>query len=274
MPVKNPHRNFCFTINNYTDASLEDLTSQNYIRYLVAGREVGESGTPHLQGYCELTKIVGFDTLKKLIPTAHIEKRRRTAQQAADYCKKDGDLFIEVGTISKPGQRSDIHDATDMIKSGASMKEMAMEYPASYVKYHRGFEKFKSLLIESRNEPPDVTVLYGPTGSGKSREARELLTSAYVWGPEQGKWFDGYEGQEEVIFEEFRGQISFGMLLRLLDRYDCRVETKGSTIQFVATKIVFTSPIHPREWYQMFENSEDKIDQLLRRITLIKELKK
>jgi len=63
------------------------------------------------------------------------------------------------------------------------------------------------------------------------------------------------------------------MLLRLLDRYDCRVETKGATIQFVPTKIVITSPVHPRSWYSIFEHQEDKIDQLLRRITSIKGLK-
>lgn len=273
MPIKNPHRNFCFTINNYSETSLDALKSIDTLRYCIAGREVGENGTSHLQGYCELTKQISFDNLKLLIPTAHIEKRMGTPQQASDYCRKDGDIFFEFGSMSKPGKRSDIHDAVDLLVSGSSIREMAMEHPAPYIKYHRGFEKFKSLLIEPRNEPPEVSVLYGPTGSGKSRQARELLSNPYIWGPEQGKWFDGYEGQEECIFEEFRGQLPFGMILRLLDRYDCRVETKGSTIQFVATKIVLTSPVHPREWYTMFEHNDDKVEQLLRRLTSIKKLK-
>lgn len=272
MPIKNPLRNFCFTINNYNEDSLDALKSFDSIRYLVAGREVGESGTPHLQGYCELTKQVAFDNIKTMIPTAHIEKRFGTAKQASDYCEKDGDIHTKMGEISKPGRRTDIHDATDMLMEGASIREMALSHPAPFVKYHRGFREFKNLLIEPRTTPPEVTVLYGPTGCGKSRQAREICPDAYVWGPEQTKWFDGYEGQKEVIFEEFRGQLPFGMMLRLLDRYDCRVETKGSSVQFVATKILITSPVQPREWYHIFENSEDKIDQLLRRITSIKKL--
>jgi hypothetical protein len=182
---------------------------------------------------------------------------------------KGSTIFCKFGVKKSQGRRSDIRSAVQMLEEGASMKQTARENPVVYVKYHRGLEKYKALLIEPRTQPPNVQVFYGPTGSGKSRSARELLPNAYVWGPEQGKWFDGYEGQPEVIFEEFRGQLPFGMMLRLLDRYECRVETKGSTIFFVATSIVLTSPVHPRDWYQMFEHSEDKVDQLLRRITSI-----
>eukprot|EP00959_Pyramimonas_sp_CCMP1952_P383736 8041931-Pyramimonas_sp.AAC.2 len=39
---------------------------------------------------------------------------------------------------------------------------------------------------------------------------------------------------ELVIKEEFRGQLPFSMLMRLLDRYDCRVEFKGGSAQFIA----------------------------------------
>lgn len=274
MPKVNPLRNFCFTLNNYNEDSLDELKSQPYISYLVAGREIGkEQETPHLQGYCELSKQVAFSTIKELIPTAHIEKPRKCGLANQRYCKKECDLFLEVGEMKTQGRRTDIHDAVDMIKEGVSILEMALENPVPYIKYHRGFEKFKALLIPPRTTAPDVKVFWGPTGSGKSRTARELLPDAYVWGPEQGKWFCGYEGQPQVIFEEFRGQLPFGMLLRLLDRYDCRVEQKGASIQFVATSIVITSPVHPRFWYTSFEHQEDKIDQLLRRITTITALK-
>jgi len=260
-------RNICFTVNNYAENEMEALEQWKQVTYLIYGKEVGESGTSHLQGYLELKTSVPFTTLKKKIPRAHMEARKGTAQQAADYCKKDGD-YVEKGEISQQGKRTDIEMATDMIVEGAKMKEVALANPPVYVKFHKGLHAFKSIILDPRNEAPTVTVLYGKTGTGKSKTAREITTDPYVWGPEQGHWFDGYEGQKDVILEEFRGQLTLGMVLRLLDRYDCKVQYKGGMIQFVATNIVITSPTHPQDWYESIGN--DKTDQLMRRITEIK----
>lgn len=262
-------RNLCFTINNYSENEIDDLANWDQVTYLVYGKEVGDNGTPHLQGYVEFKTNKKYGTIKKKIPRAHMEARKGTAKQAADYCKKDGN-FTEVGEISNQGKRTDLDTVCDMIKEGKRMREVAQAEPSTYVKFHKGLHALKSVLLEPRNEVPHVTVLYGLTGVGKSRQARELLTDYYTWGPEQNHWFDGYEGQKEVLLEEFRGQLPLGMMLRLLDRYDCKVQYKGGMIEFVATKIVITSPKHPQEWYESIGN--DKIDQLLRRITEIKML--
>lgn len=262
-------RNFCFTINNHTDDDIALFKDWNQISYAVYGREVGESGTPHIQGYIELKSPKKFTTLKKFFPRAHLEARKGTAQEASDYCMKDGD-FETIGKISHQGNRTDISGSTDLIQQGASMKEVAIYNPTVFVKYHKGLYAFHSILLEPRDEPPVVYVLYGRTGTGKSRQAREITQNPYVWCPQQGQWFDGYEGQDHTIFEEFRGQFPLGMMLSILDRYDCRVQYKGGSIQFRSNKIVITSPVHPREWYQDMAN--DKVDQLMRRITEIKML--
>ena len=82
-----------------------------------------------------------------------------------------------------------------------------------------------------------------------------------------GKWWEGYDAQEYVIIDDMRGDfLKFHQLLKLLDRYPYRVETKGSTRQFLATHIFITSSYHPEE---MFSTRED-IQQLLRRIDEIK----
>ena len=90
----------------------------------------------------------------------------------------------------------------------------------------------------------------------------------WIWTPQRGQWFDGYEGQEDIIFEEYRGQLPYGMLLTLLDRYECPVQYKGGSIEFAPKRIVITSPMPPREWYDLC-GPHDKIDQLLRRITSV-----
>lgn len=263
-------------MNNYGD--LEDkiaaLRAWKAVTYCVVGEEVGESGTPHLQGYTEMNASKKFDTVQNKLYGAHIEHRRGTAVQAADYCKKDG-KFVEWGEISNQGARNDLSVAVAMIKEGKRMREVAEQESTTFVKFHKGLKALKSELVIPRNEVPVVTVLYGTTGKGKSKKARELMGSEqyYVWHPQCKEWFDGYEGEKYVIFEEFRGQLPLGMLLSLLDRYDCKVQQKGGMIEFAATNIVITSPLHPNHWYKESElNKYDKIEQLLRRVTCLRDL--
>lgn len=255
-------RNFVFTINNPTDGCLDEL--KQHACYMVAGQEVGESGTPHIQGYAELPGPVAQSTVVKWLPRAHLEKRKGNAKQAAQYCMKDGN-YEEIGTRSQQGDRVDIKACTDKIKAGKRMRDVADEEPVAYVKYHRGLEKLQKILIVPRTEIPDVRVYWGSTGTGKTARAMEWLPDAYMWTPALGKWWDGYEGEKDVILDEFRGQIPFGQLLNLLDRYQAKVEFKGGVCQFAGTRICLTSPLPPAKWYKDLDQ-EDKLEQLLRRI--------
>jgi len=286
-------RNLIFTWNNYpedAEARLRAMTPS----YCSFGAEVGEKEeTPHLQGYLEFPTPRRWETINKKLPGVWTKARDGTAEQAAAYTKKgsqsklewkadgvDGDNYgkdakvVEWGEITQQGKRNDLSPACEMIKEGKRLRDVAVDHPEVFVKYHKGLIALQSILIQPRDAVPEVTVLYGSTGTGKSKEARELLgDTKYVWHPQQSQWFDGYAGEKEVIFEEFRGQLPFGMLLSLLDRYDCKVQYKGGMCEFAATKIVLTSPIHPSQWYKTDElAAHDKIDQLLRRITTIVDL--
>lgn len=267
-------RSAIIVINNWTEDDVLRLKSLTY-SYIVLADEIGESGTKHIQGYMEFKNPVGFKALiNKLKKRAHIEHRRGTPKQASDYCHKDGKIIFEDGVISNQGKRTDIERCCELIQDGNRMKAVAQSAPQTFVRYHKGFKALQAVLIEPRNTQPEVIVYWGNSGSGKSRRAREELSDPWIWTPQRGAWFDGYEGHNEVIFEEFRGQLQFGMLLSLLDRYDCPVQYKGGTIEFCATKIIITSPLPPLKWYNMSEFDEyDKYEQLERRINKIIELK-
>lgn len=86
-------RKWCFTLNNYSKEEIEHLqnifdTNTQY----VLGYEIGENGTPHIQGYVEFKNGVSFESMKKKIPRAHIEKTRGSTKQNFDYCSKDGNF--------------------------------------------------------------------------------------------------------------------------------------------------------------------------------------
>lgn len=272
MPSAERWRRCRFTINNYTDRD-KDLIQYHCdngtITYCVYGHEIAPTtGTPHLQGYMEF-KQMARSKLGQILPRAAIFKCDASASANTEYAKKDGIDVFEYGKPHKQGARSDLQGPISMIQAGATIRQVAMEHPQQFVKYHRGFEKLRRYYIKPRTEPPEVTVIYGKTGLGKSRQAREILKDPYVWYPQNKQWFDGYDGQDEVLFEEFRGQLPFGMMLALLDRYTTTVEVKGALMDFVAKKIVITSPTHPDRWYPTLADKEGRLDQLHRRITNI-----
>lgn len=260
------YRNVCFTINNPQPQEIEILKMWPQVTYIVMGDEIcPKTLTPHIQGYLELKTVVLGSTIKNKMPRAHIEQRFGTAQQASDYCKKEG-RFLEAGVISLQGQRNDLIALADDILAGYNMRRVACERPDMFIKYNRGIMAFHALIQKPRAEKPKVIVFYGKSGSGKTRLAKSRMTDkeSYTWSPAQGQWFDGYMGEKTVLFDEFRGQLPFGQILSLLDRYDTKVQYKGGMIEFQAIEIFMTSPSHPKDWYQTVGN--DRIDQLLRRI--------
>lgn len=92
-------------------------------------------------------------------------------------------------------------------------------------------------------------VFWSPTGSGKSRRAwQEAGVDAYPKNP-RTKWWDGYRGEENVVIDEFRGDIDIGYLLRWLDRYPVLIETKGAGTTLKAKRYWITSNLHPKDWY-------------------------
>lgn len=110
-------------------------------------------------------------------------------------------------------------------------------------------------------------MFWGRTGTGKSLRAwEEAGVEAYAKDP-RTKWWCGYNGQRNVIIDEFRGSVDIAHLLRWFDRYPVRVELKGSTRPFAAENIWITSNLDPRHWYPDLDSETQ--NALLRRLTNI-----
>lgn len=119
-----------------------------------------------------------------------------------------------------------------------------------------------------RSWRPDVYWFWGPTGTGKTRTAHKMAPDAYFT-PSTLQWWDGYDGHEDVIVDDFRASFcKLEYLLRLTDRYPFRVAFKGGFRQFLAKRIFFTSAFSPEA---LFDGGRDNVDQLLRRIKVIRE---
>lgn len=87
-------RSWVFTTNNYGELDCLKLdrlfSTDDLVSYLVYGREIGDSGTPHLQGAIVFKSRKTFNKVRDLLPFgSHVEKMRGSPKQASDYCKKD-----------------------------------------------------------------------------------------------------------------------------------------------------------------------------------------
>lgn len=250
---------WCFTLNNYTPEDrdrLDMLVEKGECSYLVFGDEVGESGTPHYQGYIEFPRRRRLNQVKALVsPRAHLDRRKGSGIQAAEYCKKDG-RFWEYGSISvpRPGRRTDLDEIRDIIKGGGSLEQVVEEHFGSFARYHRGIKAAFSLLrnpTKKSRDPPEVYVYWGDTGTGKTRSVYDENTVEEIWVYPGNNWFDGYIGQSVALFDEFSGSsIALTTLLRILDRYPMTVPVKGDHVNWNPKKVYLTSNLDPSDWYQ------------------------
>jgi len=247
--MNSPLRHFCFTHNNYDALVLEQyrtLFNTDKVKYAIIGQEIGESGTPHLQGYCSLQKRTRFNSIKAWLPgDPHIEKAKGNALQNQTYCSKDGQ-FEEFGEIPAQGKRTDLETVAAMVSDGASLHEIAQEHPTQIIKYGRGIAQLKLHLEESYEHHECRGVwIYGPPGTGKSHTARAFDPEAYV--KPQNKWWDGYQGEETVILDDLDTHTLGHYLKIWADKYSCTGETKGGTMQLRHKKLIVTSNYSPEE---------------------------
>jgi len=254
-------RNCCFTDFLCVDR-FNYFDGRKNVKYGVVGLEIcPNSGREHLQGYVEFDRSLTMATIKKLFnnPALHVEKRKGTSVQAADYCKKDG-KFVEVGTLSRPGTRNDISSIKKLIDEGAPDSKIAEADFGVWCKFNKSFALYRSLLQPQRSWKTEVRILWGEPGSGKSRVAFEAGAAGVQF---VNGFFIGYTNQPCVVFDDFTPEdFPFRLLLKLCDRYPMRVNVKGGDVEWNPRCIFITSNQNPRFWY-------DGVGEWTRRITSI-----
>jgi len=242
------HRGWSIVINNYTPLDIEQVEALKDVSlYVVYAFEVGEQcGTPHIQGYVRFKDAKSGAALSKLIPRSHNIAADGTAAQNRVYVvgpyDKNGKHkpynpdHKEYGQIpNKQGARNDLQATYALLREGANMDAIIDTDPnlqcllvaEKYLKYKEPARDFK----------PVIHWLWGDPGTGKSKDAEAAFKGVFYSPPPTSvaKFWDCYDAQENVIIDDIDpGDIPYRMLLRMLDRYAYRVETKGGSRQLLA----------------------------------------
>lgn len=252
------HRAYCFTINNPTEEHTEALEAVKLrAKYMVWQKEQGEAGTPHFQGYVSLKTQVSFNTMRTLLPGAHLSAARGSAAHNTTYCtKEEGRLEgpWTHGSIPSQGRRNDLERLADTIRD-EGLSTAQDKNPTMVIRYHRGMQALASHYSTTQRVSegfvkPKIIVYWGPTGSGKTRKAYKKDKLLYACSSHTDTlWFDGYVGQKTILFDDFKGGIKYRRLLQLTGGYPFSAPIKGGFVMLTHKTIIFTSNFHPDNWY-------------------------
>lgn len=269
-------RGWVFTLNNYTD---DDVTATigiptSGLTGLVVGKEVGESGTPHLQGFIHFEKKKRFNAVRAYFAelysqAVHLEAQAGTYQQAVDYIannaeKPDPELLVNF-TCEVDG-RCDIARFIERVRAGASKFEMFDAFPSQMARMRHLYDDIMSATLEARRDAwRDVkcVVYYGEAGSGKTRKAlyNDDGTRKGVFSipcTNDLKWFDGYRGQEAILLDEMAAStVSYERWKQLVDGHALSVEVKGGMTSALWKTVYMTSNYHPDAWFPGVSLTED-----------------
>ena len=189
----------------------------------------------------------------------HVEYAR-DCDAAHKYCEKGGDFLVK--DTRKQGKRTDLDMVYEAMKAGATVQEIANEFPSTWIRYGRHIKKTRLALLQANPNKPYVIWHYGVTGAGKSRTVRVLAPNAAEIDQKNG-FFSGYSGEEEVAWHSFdKSCLQYSKLLKLLDYGKQFVRVKRGHVKWRAKTVWFTSTFSPESMYPKSKRLLEMIDEI------------
>lgn len=277
---------------------LKECLSTFNVSYYCMADEKTEAGMLHTHLYFETGNNCRFTTVKKRFPNiAHIDQAFGTPQECRDYVRKEGkylnsekaltslpETFEEFGSIEtvETGKGGKKKQVIELIEKGLSDYEIIRILPQfafntkdiSAIRHCYLREKYKD-----QRRMLEVVYLYGAPGTGKTRsifDAFEGSQICRITSYPKGKpvYFDAYDAQEVLVFEEFYSQIPMEDMLNYLDIYPLQLPARYNDRVACYTKVFITSNIPFEEQYKMIQRERpEQWKAFCRRITTIREFR-
>lgn len=212
-----------------------------------------DTGREHLQGRITYKSAHRRPYMKKQNPKAHWEPTKLIHDWTYGH-KKDSSLVWQVDN-RRQGHRKDLEELKLAVEEGKGELECFESHFGTMVRYGRGVERYRSLLsAKQRKAHCETFVFWGSAGVGKSEYVAKRWPEAYELCPDEkgAIWWDGYDNQETVVLNDYRGDwMKYHCLLRLLDWHGkYRASFKGGSKWLTNVKtFVFTSCESPAAWY-------------------------
>ena len=275
------YRKYQLTINNPAmhglthDVIKQILEQFPSCEYWCMCDEIGEHGTLHTHLYTSFTNAVMFSTMQRRFYGAHIEIVKGTHRENRDYVRKEGkwldskkaetnlpETFEESGKLpEEPDRRVKQSEAIlAMVEAGASDGEIMRAYPSS-MNHLKNIEQARQTLLEEKYgvdwRTVEVTYIWGETGVGKTRSVVEKYGYKNVFRVTNCTHpFDGYKGQDVILFDEFRSSLKFSDMLAYIDGHPVMLPCRYADKVACYTKVYIISNIPLEKQYPLVQVEE------------------
>lgn len=277
-------KRWCFTSHNvpapvFDQSKMEALEFQQEI--------CPKSGRLHWQGWVVFNDRFRMQPVKGMLGNnnIHLEKMKGSILSNRKYCSKthctmtedttihtgivlrQGDMFLTQvpGTHKFFGNVPD-EDAThkwqalkmsmlNVAKGEEEYRDAVQSNFQLMVQYPTGIKQILTELVApTTNSRPVVNVcIWGVAGAGKTRWVFKNWTVKDVYFKSKptasADWWDGYQGQKVVVWDDFYGEHKFSDMLNWTDTYFRQVPVKGAFVWLRNTINVFTSNKDPSTWW-------------------------
>lgn len=291
--------------HGYTHDRIKEILSSirgKTLYWCMCDEEGDECETLHTHIFLYRKNAWTWQQIDAMFPKCHRDNCYGTPAENRAYILKDGEKFNKdenghynyIDTNNKvheginysstfeeygecPEEHQGVSTASDiivgMIKEGASNADIVDEVPSAFKDLEK-IERVRSMYRDTEYAHKwrelTVTYIFGKTGSGKTRGVMEQYGYENCYRVTDYKHpFDTYDGQDVLIFEEFRGGLKHGDMLNYLDGYPLLLPCRYFNRQACYTKVFILTNIPPDEQYPNIDRESRAA--LWRRITTVKQ---
>lgn len=288
-----------YNIDDVENILTEWCLTANFLYYFIEHPADEEINQTHWHILLRFASPTQFDTIKNQFPYGDIQNARNN-RNCIQYMVHLNDVtkkpysWDEIRTNdkntdwykvqSRSSQEIALHAVIEKIVSGEirQYKQIELIPPALWTKYNvqitKAFEFYTKKIASDPNRKISTVYFSGSTCTGKSTIAKlwcEKMGLSYYVSSASNDVMQGYEGQDVLILDDFRGDMerkgsarSFNLpdFLKMTDQNTrSSIKSRYSNKDFIGSYIIITSS---RPIYDMYFNLgiEDK-HQLFRRVS-------
>lgn len=255
MPAK---QSKAWTLTVFNDAEIDDFIEMckeaNVDTYSYQEELCPDTGKIHLQAFVYYAKKIAFGIVKKRFKTAHITAANNPSA-AFDYCQKED-------TRRPGGRRLAGANPWNSGKGGGGWR-MYKEYAKIHtwrecldmwpeLRIHQSTMQdiWNDMHVRELMDTKYLKIFVGPSGTGKSTTAKELLGTDY-YHHTGTKWWTGYKGQTKILIDDLNPkEFTRAFLLNMMDNPEGFVgEVKGGSIDIRWDSLIITTQYEISDWF-------------------------
>ena len=156
-----------------------------------------------------------------------------------------------------------------LIEGKMTIKQIRIKNPKFYRKYKTTLYDCVCAFLE-KNKRTEMTKgywYYEKSGCDENHIIHTKFPNHYIYHPK--KQWENYNGQDTVIFNNFKGEIEFDDLMEIVDKWDCIIYINDRRTYFISKNVIIISSKYPEDIYKKILTDTNNVHRFYRRFQVI-----